>query len=129
MAVQRLIAALADTCRVAREDFGGSFGDVYAAFDRENRPKTLKTVERFEMGETWPRDPQATVSAYSALTGIPEAELWTTAIRDWQAAQAEAHDDQASGTEHGTEQSGGSGRKVAEQVGRESRARSQRRAK
>lgn len=92
MAVQTLIAALAAQCREAREDADAKHGDVFAAFDRENRPQTIKTVERFEEGLTWPRNPQATVDAYANLAGLPAWELWQMAIDRWQAAQAQASD-------------------------------------
>lgn len=89
----RLIHHLAAVCRQARDGGGYDLLDVQFSFERERRPQTVKTVERFESGNVWPNDPQATVAAYSELTGIPEAELWTTAIRDWQASQAEDQTD------------------------------------
>lgn len=93
MTVQTLIAALAEECKTAREELGASHGDVFASFDRESRPQTIKTVERFEDGLTWPRNPQATVDAYANLSGVPSWELWQQAIDRWRlASQGEDED-------------------------------------
>lgn len=94
MSEPQLIAALAEVCAQVREDATMDFLDIQFAFPREIRPRTVKTIERFEKGDTWPNDPQATVSAYSGATGIPAIELWQSAIDRWQAAQEKAEGSQ-----------------------------------
>lgn len=90
-APSRLISHLAAVCADARGDLYDTL-DVQVAFKREHRPRSVKTIERFEEGNTWPNDPQATVDAYADLTGIPSWELWQMAINQWKAAQAEDDD-------------------------------------
>ena len=34
------------------------------------------TVARFERGEHWPEDPDATLAAYAEVAGITRSELW-----------------------------------------------------
>lgn len=89
MSEPSLIAALAEICATARTDATMDFLDIQFAFARESRPRTPKTIERFEDGTTWPTDPQATVAAYAEATGVPAWELWQMAIDRWRASEAE----------------------------------------
>lgn len=86
----QLIAALAEICAQVREESKMDFLDIQFAFPRDLRPRTVKTIERFEKGTTWPTDPQATVNAYAEATGVPAIELWQMAISNWRAAYPQA---------------------------------------
>lgn len=89
-----LIQQLAATCVEAREAVKMEPLDVQLAFERELRPQTIKTIERFELGETWPREIEATVDAYAKLAGVDPADLWRRAIDRWQAELKRGEADQ-----------------------------------
>jgi hypothetical protein len=46
------------------------------------------TIARFEHAEHWPKDPDATISAYAQALEIPAAELWQKAIDRWRGSLA-----------------------------------------
>lgn len=52
--------------------------------------RNQSTIARFELGETWPKDPDATIAAYADDLGIEPIELWTAALDMWKQAQTEA---------------------------------------
>lgn len=41
------------------------------------------SVSRFELGQSWPQDPDRMLGAYAEETGIDELTLWQRALQRW----------------------------------------------
>lgn len=46
---------------------------------------TESAISNFELGNRWPRDPDATVAAYATDLGTTPRDIWTAAIERWAA--------------------------------------------
>lgn len=77
---------LAQVARVARETAAQQIPKARIAQLLDVAPST---VTRFEAGEAWPRNPDATMAAYAYLTGREPAELWEAALHGYMAAGEE----------------------------------------
>lgn len=73
-----LLPHLAWTARRARCEAGCTLAQVAAELGAAET-----TPSRFEHGQAWPENPDATINAYSRVTGVSVADLWLRAIEAW----------------------------------------------
>lgn len=71
---------LTRVCREKRELAGRLQVHVAASLSRNQ-----STIDRFEEGIAWPRNPDATVRAYADDLSVTAIELWQEALRRWSA--------------------------------------------
>ena len=80
MAEDSMIHWLAEVAREAREEAGVKHVMIAAALNMDQ-----SSVSRFEKGEAWPRDADATIQAYGEELGIDPRVLWRRALERWMA--------------------------------------------
>jgi DNA-binding XRE family transcriptional regulator len=76
----RLLPWIAAVCRDARLAAGRKQVHIAAAVDVSEA-----TVNRFERGLGWPRDPDGMIAAYAEEVEVAPLELWARAIDAWRA--------------------------------------------
>lgn len=47
-----------------------------------------QTVQNFELGHHWPRNPDVTIRGYADELGIDPLEIWREALRRWEDARS-----------------------------------------
>lgn len=71
---------LAQVARVARESTQPTVPKARIA---QLLDVAASSVTRFEAGEVWPRNPDATMAAYAYLVGREPSELWQAAVHGY----------------------------------------------
>jgi hypothetical protein len=82
-----MIRWLAQAAQEARLEAGRLEVHVAAALNRDQ-----STINRFEQGKAWPRNPDETIQAYADDLGVDPRQIWTRAIELWISAEKPSAD-------------------------------------
>lgn len=75
MVPKKMLPCLGEAARTARREAKIKTIHIAVALDRDPA-----TVQRFERGEAWPRNPDSFLEIYARVIGVEVEDLWRSAL-------------------------------------------------